>query len=149
MFYKTPPKTQKLKSQFLNKIVEDYDIWDNTTYKDLQTEINKRLSTKWEELETRLLEIQWTTKSESTWKALDSLVEVYDWVKSSDLIATQKRINELKQKFDNEWLTASEMNEVKILHTKSNDLFNDAWKTTKWFTKDDLRWVRKDIKQDI
>ena len=81
-------------------------------------------------LEDSLGSIQTMTKSKPVQSALLQLQKVYEWVQSASMKATQWRIDELLYKNTIEWLTPLEKQEVKVLHTKANNLFNEKGKET-------------------
>ncbi len=91
--------------------------------------------------------LKWKTQDSSLTSALDQLVDVFDWVSSKTLRNTKDRVSELKNKHDTQGLTLKEIQEVKQLHTENNRLFTEKGEIKgKTISKDDLRWIRSDIK---
>ena len=103
----------------------------------------------WKMLSDSLGEVRTATRSPLFDTALTQLAKVYENVESSKNIAVQNRINELGKKNLTTGLTPLEKNEVKILHTKANDLFDEKGGETGWFSKSDLRWLRQDMVWEI
>lgn len=132
----------------LRRVVEE--TWTNTdTFEGLLWKIDESLTKYGKMKQESLSQITQTQKSVSAQKALENLENVYDWVSSKEMLSTQLRIRQLAKKNMQEWLTPLEMDEVKVLHTKANNLFNEKWQTTGWFSSDDLRGIRKDLKNEI
>lgn len=132
----------------LRRVVEE--TWTNTdTFEGLLWKIDESLTKYGKMKQESLSQISQTQKSVSAQKALENLENVYDGVSSKEMLATQSRIRQLAKKNMQEWLTPLEMDEVKVLHTKANNLFNEKWQTTGWFSSDDLRGIRKDLKNEI
>lgn len=134
-------------NKWLKTVIQDTWVkW--TDFKELVDATETTINKYWKELWERLKQADniWPIKDESVSNALVQLDNVYSDVKSKDLWKTKTRIQQLIEKNDTEWLTPSEINEVKILHTKANSIFNEKWQATWWFNKDDLRALRKDLK---
>lgn len=132
----------------LRRVVEE--TWTSTdTFQWLLWKIDESLTKYWKMKQESLWQITQTRKSVSAQKALENLENVYDGVSSKEMLATQSRVRQLAKKNMQEWLTPLEMDEVKVLHTKANNLFNEKWQTTGWFSSDDLRGIRKDLKNEI
>jgi len=127
---------------------------------DLTTTVTKEKQSAWTPLkkwlddsQTQLNKVEanqplkWKTQDSSIQSALDQLVDVFDGVTSKSMKEQQARIRELKNKHETEWLTLTELQEVKNLHTSSHNLFTEKW-DIKWktFNAKDARWLRNDIK---
>lgn len=135
-------------TNWLRRVVEE--TWTSTdTFQWLLWKIDESLTKYGKMKQESLWQITQTKKSVSAQKALENLENVYDGVSSKEMLATQSRVRQLAKKNMQEWLTPLEMDEVKILHTKANNLFNEKWQTTGWFSSDDLRGIRKDLKNEI
>lgn len=103
----------------------------------------------WKILDEQLSALPWVQKSISANNALNQLKDIYKWTLSQESKKVWSRVDELLQKNIQEWLTAKELNEVKILHTKANNLFNEKWQATWWFSSDDLRNIRSELKNEV
>lgn len=135
-------------TNWIRRVVEEtgtktstYD-WLLTAIKNTQNKYGKMLSDS-------LGQITTSTRSQLFDTALTQLAKIYEWVSSPKFKAIQERINELWKKNVTTGLTPAEKNEVKILHTKSNNLFNEKWQQTGWFSSDDLRALRQDLVAEI
>ena len=127
---------------------------------DLTTTVTKEKQSAWTPLkkwlddsQTQLNKVEanqplkWKTQDSSIQSALDQLVDVFDGVTSKSMKEQQARIRELKNKHETEWLTLTELQEVKNLHTSSHNLFIEKWDIQwKTFNAKDARWLRNDIK---
>lgn len=119
------------------------------TYADLLKETQKLKWEAYSPLKKGLDAVKWVYKNESVSWALNSLKEVYEGVKSeaSRKIATE--IDDLIKLNETTWLTLSQVNRVKTLHTQANKLF-EAWKEKgKTFNADDMRSLRTEIKNFV
>ncbi len=135
-------------TNWLRRVVDE--TWVETdTFEWLLWKIEETQAKYGQMKQESLWQITQTQKSVSAQKALENLDNVYANVSSKEMLATQARIKELARKNRNEWLTPLEMDEVKILHTKANNLFNEKGQQTGGFSSDDLRWIRRDLKEEI
>jgi hypothetical protein len=116
--------------------------WLLTAIKNTQNKYGKMLSDS-------LGQVRTATRSPLFDTALTQLAKVYENVSSSKNIAVKNRIIELGKKNFTTGLTPLEKNEVKILHTKANDLFDEKGGETGWFSKSDLRWLRQDMVAEV
>lgn len=133
---------------WIRRVVEETGT-KTSTYDGLLTAIKNTQNKYGKMLSDSLGQITTSTKSQLFDTALTQLAKIYEWVSSSDMKATLSRINELWKKNVTTGLTPAEKNEVKILHTKANNLFNEKGKETGWFSSDDLRWMRRDMVSEI
>lgn len=133
---------------WVRRVVEETGT-KTSTYDGLLTAIKNTQNKYGKMLSDSLGQITTSTKSQLFDTALTQLAKIYEWVSSSDMKATLSRINELWKKNVTTGLTPAEKNEVKILHTKANNLFNEKGKETGWFSSDDLRWMRRDMVSEI
>ena len=135
-------------TNWIRRVVEETGT-KTSTYDGLLTAIKNTQNKYGKMLSDSLGQITTSTKSQLFDTALTQLAKIYEWVSSSDMKATLTRINELWKKNITTGLTPAEKNEVKILHTKANNLFNEKGKETGWFSSDDLRWMRRDMVAEI
>ena len=133
---------------WVRRVVEETGT-KTSTYDGLLTAIKNTQNKYGKMLSDSLGQITTSTKSQLFDTALTQLAKIYEWVSSSDMKATLSRINELWKKNVTTGLTPAEKNEVKILHTKANNLFNEKGKETGWFSSDDLRGMRRDMVSEI
>lgn len=133
---------------WVRRVVEETGT-KTSTYDGLLTAIKNTQNKYGKMLSDSLGQITTSTKSKLFDTALTQLAKIYEWVSSPKFKAIQERINELWKKNVTTWLTPAEKNEVKILHTKSNNLFNEKWQQTGWFSSDDLRALRQDLVAEI
>ena len=133
---------------WVRRVVEETGT-KTSTYDGLLTAIKNTQNKYGKMLSDSLWQITTSTKSQLFDTALTQLAKIYEWVSSSDMKATLARINELWKKNITTGLTPAEKNEVKILHTKANNLFNEKGKETGWFSSDDLRGMRRDMVSEI
>ena len=133
---------------WVRRVVEETGT-KTSTYDGLLTDIKNTQNKYGKMLSDSLGQITTSTKSQLFDTALTQLAKIYEWVSSSDMKATLSRINELWKKNVTTGLTPAEKNEVKILHTKANNLFNEKGKETGWFSSDDLRGMRRDMVSEI
>lgn len=133
---------------WVRRVVEETGT-KTSTYDGLLTAIKNTQNKYGKMLSDSLGQITTSTRSQLFDTALTQLAKIYEWVSSPKFKAIQERINELWKKNVTTWLTPAEKNEVKILHTKSNNLFNEKWQQTGWFSSDDLRALRQDLVAEI
>ena len=133
---------------WVRRVVEETGT-KTSTYDGLLTAIKNTQNKYGKMLSDSLGQITTSTRSQLFDTALTQLAKIYEWVSSSDMKATLTRINELGKKNVTTGLTPAEKNEVKILHTKANNLFNEKGKETGWFSSDDLRGMRRDMVSEI
>lgn len=133
---------------WVRRVVEETGT-KTSTYDGLLTAIKNTQNKYGKMLSDSLGQITTSTKSQIFYTALTQLAKIYEWVSSPKFKAIQERINELWKKNVTTGLTPAEKNEVKILHTKSNNLFNEKWQQTGWFSSDDLRALRQDLVAEI
>ncbi len=133
---------------WVRRVVEETGT-KTSTYDGLLTAIKNTQNKYGKMLSDSLGQITTSTKSQLFDTALTQLAKIYEWVSSPKFKAIQERINELWKKNVTTGLTPAEKNEVKILHTKSNNLFNEKWQQTGWFSSDDLRALRQDLVAEI
>jgi len=136
-------------NKWLQRVVKE--TWFNKK-EDFAWLYNKALETKtkyWKILETQLDNVPWVSNSKTANNALIQLEDIYKWTVSQKNQWVLKRIQELTSKNNTVWLSAKEMNEVKVLHTKANKLFSEKWQATWWFSSDDLRNIRNELKTEI
>ena len=135
-------------TNWLRRVVEE--TWTKTsTFDWLLKNIIDTQNKYWKMLSDSLGQVRTETRSPLFDMALTQLAKIYEWVSSSEMKTVQNRITELGKKNFTTGLTPLEKNEVKILHTKANNLFNEKWKETGWFSSDDLRGMRRDMVNEI
>lgn len=133
---------------WLRRVIDE--TWTKVNdYKTLSENVKITKDKYWKILDESLGNIKWNKYSESSNTALTQLWDLYKWTQSKASNEVLKRINELKNKNQEIWLTAKEMQEIKVLHTEANNLFNEKWQATWWFLADDLRSVRNELKTEI
>lgn len=135
-------------NKWLQRVVDETWV-DVNNFTDLQKNVWKTKENYWKKLDETLWNIQWEKFSKSSATALNQLLELYKWTESQASKNVVKRIYELWTKNLEKWLSAKEMQEVKLLHTEANNLFNQKWQATGWFMADDLRNVRSELKTEI
>ena len=137
-------------SRWLQRVINEsdtpVDTWDFKELLDKTLPVQQKYGKM---LDNELKTIQWLKQSDSADNALTQLKQIYQWVLSKKDKSTLDRVKQLQEKNLNWWLTASEINEIKILHTKANNLFNEKWQTTWWFSSDDLRNIRSELKEEV
>lgn len=132
----------------LQRVIKEWNLADieEIKFSDLLSETNQMLSKYGRMLDDELKSIKFEYKDDSLHAALSQLDDIYSGVASKEMRNKVVEIKTLLQKHETSGLNPSEMNQVKILHTKANSLFSDVWKESKWFSKDDLRSVRRELK---
>lgn len=134
--------------RWINDVLANLKIKD-PTYGNLLSETKKLKNRAYKPLKDGLNAIKWVYKSKSVSWALDSLKDAYEGVKSEASKKIANEIDDLAVLNKTTWLTLSQINRVKTLHTQANKLF-EAWKEKgKTFNADDMRSLRTEIKNFV
>jgi len=118
-------------------------------YKTLSTTLNKEKAEVFKPLKEWLDKIKTEYKDTSVTQAIDWLVSVLEWQPWKKFTKLLDEVKLLSEKNANKWLTLSEIQRVKLLHTQNNKLFTETWKDAAWVSSEALREVRKDLKKLI
>lgn len=132
----------------LQRVIQESDVLseENISFANLLSYTNQTLGKYGRMIDESLQQIKFQYKDDSITSALEQLEDVYSNVASKKGKAELENIINLRNEAETVGLNPSQINEVKILHTKANSLFNDKGIATGGFTSDDLRNIRTELK---
>lgn len=136
----------------LQTIIKEQDIANVSTYADLIGKWQKAINEYVGQLNKSLTKLDDLPNVQNTQigAALNQLKKIYKDTSSSKFQSIKNRVEKLTLKHKSMWLSAKEINDLKILHTEANDLFSETTqRELGGFFKDDLRAVRSDLRQIV
>lgn len=120
-------------------LIDKFDDAATTTYNIWQKQIN--VLNKW------LENIKWTYKPKGAREVLEEMKNNIDKINFKS--AEKARINELIKKIENEWLTLSELNEIKRSINSYTKWWTKSWLEGAWLKADSVRDKYREVMQFI